>query len=191
MDVLGFDRCESFFYGGVELNSLDVLFMSKNNEREIMPPQGVPGNAPVVPPSMTPADAYLPRHLKGHPKDYFSYSALFLPIAAADTTSFNIAIQADSSFMIQYITRVVNDVANLVFFDQAPLLMLITDTGAGRVLMDTQVQIENLAGTAQRPFIPPFPKFVQASATLSVQLQNLDPANAFNVRITFHGFKVF
>jgi hypothetical protein len=34
-------------------------------------------------------------------------------------------------------------------------------------------------------------KRLRASSTLLVQLQNLDPANAFNVRLTFDGFKVF
>ncbi len=128
-------------------------------------------------------------------KDFFVYSADFvgtnnLPASATRTVS--IAIQADSDFLIVVCNRttiVTGTPATEVTF--TPVLATIKDSGSGRDLMDRPVHLEALAGDGQLPGYWPFPKFMRRSSTLQTTLQNLDGANAYDVRVSYLGFKLF
>lgn len=142
-------------------------------------------------PQLGPFFGLLPRKLLRRLKDFFVYTAEFLPLAAGGTATVNTAIQADSDFLIVAVTRVVTDIANTTFLANVPQLVTITDAGSGRNLMDRAVHMDNLIGTAQLPSYWPYPKLIRASGTLNTTVQNLDGANARNVRISYLGFKVF
>lgn len=135
-------------------------------------------------------DQFLPDRLKGHPKDFFIYTAEFTPLSASATQSFTIGIQADSDFLILAGVRVVTTTNNATFVANVPQLVLITDTGAGRTFMDRAVHMDNLFGTVQLPAMWTYPKFVSGASSLSIQLQNLEATDR-NVRMSFLGFKVF
>ena len=162
--------------------------MSPPNVTRPRPGAPAPG---ALAPQADPFLGYLPRALLRRLKDFFVYTAEFLPLAAGGTGTVQTAIQADSDFLIVYVTRVVTDVANVVFVDPVPALVQVTDAGSGRNLMDRAVHMDNLIGTAQRPGRWPYPKLIRASGTLTTTVQNLDGANARNVRISYLGFKVF
>lgn len=136
-------------------------------------------------------DQYLPDVLKGHPKDFFTYSAEFLPLAAGATNTQNINIQADSDFLILAGVRVITAADNTTFVANGPFLITITDSGAGRSFMDRAVHIDNLFGTAQLPALWAYPKFIAGASQLAVTAQNLDGATARNIRMTLIGFKIF
>ena len=142
-------------------------------------------------PSLNPFLGLLPKDLWNRVKDFFIYSVEFLPLAASETLTTDIAIQADSDFLIMAGVRTVTDTANTTLQTFVPQTVLITDSGSGRQLMDRAVHIENLFGTAQLPAIWPYPKLIRASSTLSTRLTNLDGANARNVRLSYLGFKIF
>ena len=65
------------------------------------------------------------------------------------------------------------------------------DGGSGRQLFDRPQHSENEFGTAQLPSWKEYPWLVRASGSIQVTVQNLDLVNAFNVRISFSGFKIF
>lgn len=133
---------------------------------------------------------FLPPDLRTRVKDFFTYSANFLPLAASGTATVDIAIQNDSDFLIVAATRVVSSEDNATEVTFPPLLVTIVDSSSGRQLMDRAVHIENLFGSAQRPSVWPSPKLIRAAGTLSTTCQNLT-ATARNVRISYLGFKVF
>lgn len=135
-------------------------------------------------------DQYLPPPMRGAAKDFFVYTAEFLPLAAGGTAAQNVAIQSDSAFLLTALTRVVTAVDNTTVVTFAPMMLQLTDLGSGRALMDRPVHLESLAGTAQLQSTI-FPKFINPASTLGVQLQNLDLVTARNVRLAFLGFKVF
>lgn len=145
-------------------------------------PQNQVGPAPFL--------GWLPRKLWRRAKDFFVYSAEFLPLPASETATFETAIQADSDFLAVAVTRVVTDVANLVFSVDVPELVTIFDAGSGRNLMDRAIHIDNLMGTARLPSYWPMPKIFRANSTITTTVQNLE-AVARNVRIAYLGFKVF
>lgn len=135
---------------------------------------------------------WLPRKLWRMAKDFFVYSAEFLPLPAGDTLSFNTAIQSDSDFLCVAMTRVVTDVTNLVLVSgPVPELVTIFEAGSGRQMMDRPIHIDNLAGTGQLPSYWPMPKIWRANSTVTTTVENLDPANDRNVRVAYLGFKVF
>lgn len=129
--------------------------------------------------------------LESGPRDFFIYSAEFLPIGASATATVRVPIQADSHFALMEIT---GDVRALVT-DEAVIAtpamrMTLRDEGTGRILMDRAQQWTNVIGTAQRPFFLPAPKIIRANSTFVVEIIN-DNANARQVRIGFVGFKIF
>ena len=133
---------------------------------------------------------WLPRKLWRKAKDFFVYSAEFLPLTASGTLTFETAIQADSDFLCVDVCRVVTDVANTVFLTAVPQLVNIFDTGSGRNIFDRPQHIDNVMGTGQLPNYWPMPKIFRANATISTTLQNLEATDR-NVRISYVGFKVF
>jgi hypothetical protein len=140
----------------------------------------------------------LPKQLWNRPKDLFIYGAEFLPIAASGAPKVDINIEADSDFLIMAANAVVTDTADAIVASTAngfdkfnpPFLVTLTTTGSGRSMMNTGISLANLFGTGQFPAVWTFPKLLRASTTFSVTLQNL-VATAFNVRLSFHGIKVF
>lgn len=143
-------------------------------------------------PSVSPFFGLLPPELWKRVKDFFVYSVDFLPLAAGAVQAADIAIQADSDYLIVAGVRTVTDTANTTLVaGPVPQLVTITDTGSGRNLQNQAAHIDNLFGTGQLPSYWPFPKLIPAASTLSTTLQNLDGVNDRNVRISYLGFKVF
>jgi hypothetical protein len=126
-------------------------------------------------------------------KDFFMYTAAFLPLAAgAVNTQVATQIQADSDFLIIGASRIVTDTAAPPVVVAAPVITIqINDSGSGRNLLDAATHIDNVVGTAANPFYWPYPKLVKRTSTLTTILTNLDAANARNVRIAYYGFKLF
>lgn len=69
--------------------------------------------------------------------------------------------------------------------------VLIIDTGSGRQLMDNPVPVPSLAGDGQFPFILPEPRWIAANSTIQCVYTNFDVAAGFNIRLAFHGYKVY
>lgn len=124
-------------------------------------------------------------------RDFFTYSAEFLPLGALATTSVNVPIQADSDFELTQLTGDVRvNVTDETVVAAPASLVTILDQGTGRLLMDRGQLFTNLIGTAQRPAILPIPKFIRANSVIQITLQNLVNAGR-NIRISFLGYKVF
>lgn len=145
-------------------------------------PQNQVGPAPFL--------GWLPRKLWRRAKDFFVYSAEFIPLALSATATFETAIQADSDFLCVAVSRLVTAVDNTTFIANVPQLVTIFDAGSGRNLMDRAIHIDNIMGTGQLPSYWPMPKIFRANSTITTTVQNLE-ATARNVRIAYLGFKVF
>lgn len=133
--------------------------------------------------------------------DPFTFVIQFLPLTASQTLTDNFITQADSGFAIVKTTYVATDtadagVANLQPFGSGgttsvvPFLVTLSDSGSGRDLMNSGVHIDNLFGTAARPFIWAKVKVLDPNSTFAARVQNLS-ATSRNLRLAFHGFKIF
>ena len=122
--------------------------------------------------------------------DYFAYGTDFTPLALSATTTNAIAINSDSAFFILAATLVETFTDNTTFMAQRPLLCQLAEAGGARNFFNTPLHVDNVFGTAELPMVWPLPKLLLPNSTFNVQLQNLE-AVARNVRVAFHGFKVF
>lgn len=124
-------------------------------------------------------------------RDFFVYSAEFLPLGSLSTVAVNVPIQADSDFELTQLTGDVRvNVTDEVVVADPNCLVTLIDQGSGRLLMDRGQIFPNLIGTAQRPSILPMPKLIRANSVIQVTLQNLVAA-ARQIRISFLGYKIF
>jgi hypothetical protein len=109
---------------------------------------------------------------------------------ASATTKNNITINGDSDFFILSAVLVETDTGNTTFLPNHPILFTLTDNGSGRELSNTPVHADNWFGTAQEPKYWDVPKIIKRNSTFGVTAQNLEATDR-NVRVAFHGFKVF
>lgn len=133
----------------------------------------------------------LPEWIKERAKEFFVYGSNFLPLAAGAQGTADIAVQADSDFLIVATSLVLTDAANVVFAANRPLTVTITDAASGRALMNAPMHVDNVFGTMQLPGYLPLPGLFKRGGTISTTMVNLDAANAFNVRFAYLGFKIF
>lgn len=124
--------------------------------------------------------------------DPFTFSLNYTPATLSTTTNQTFLVQADSAFSLVKMTAVVTATDNTTFQTTGawPFLVTLSDSGSGRDLMDTGVHLYNLFGSAERPFILPKPKLFDPNSTITGKLQNLS-GTSYNVRLSFHGFKIF
>lgn len=156
----------------------------------------------MAPPERTPVQAlmdqlskgqypfWFPRKARGLAIDYFAYGADFEPLGASLTASRPIPINSDSAFMVLSATLVETDTGNTTFLANRPLLASLSTGGAALSLSNTPIHVDNWFGTAEEPKYWDVPKILLPNTTFNVQLQNLE-AVARNVRVAFHGFKLF
>jgi len=132
----------------------------------------------------------IPRELWSRLKDFFAYTANFIPLTASATQTTNISIQNDADFLILYGVGTVTDTTEASRLTYVPQLVQFRDSGSGRELFDQATHYHNIYGTAEEPAYWSFPKLLRAGSTFSVTHQNLEATDR-RVRTAFFGFKVF
>jgi hypothetical protein len=150
----------------------------------------VPPNALAGPSLTSPFHGWIPRALWRRLKDFFIYGVDFLPLALSATATRDIAIQADSDFLIVAGVRLYSTNVDGPITTPSIATVQIVDSGSGRSLFNQPQHVDNVFGTAQLPAYWPMPKLVRMSSTLSTTLSNLE-AVARNYRLAYWGFKVF
>lgn len=133
---------------------------------------------------------WFPRQARGQAIDYFVYATDFTPLGASATVTNNVNINGDSAFCILSAVLVETDTANTTFLMQRPLMFALKDSSAGREFSNVAIAADNWFGTAEEPKYWDVPKILAPNGTLSVTAQNLE-ATARNIRVAFHGFKIF
>lgn len=133
---------------------------------------------------------------KNYTLDPFDFIINFLPIAASDTATNNFITQSDSGFAICKTSFTISDNVNVYVNNisdsprYAPLTIMLTDSGSGRDLSNFPVTIGSLFGGDRLAYHWSVPKILDPNSTLTARLQNL-VATPFNVRLVFHGYKIF
>lgn len=155
-----------------------------------------------MPPTRIPAGALLeairggnypfwfPEEAKDLALDYFAYGTDFEPLGASATTTRQIQINSDSAFMVLSATMVETATDNTTFLANRPLLVSLATGGAALNLSNTPIHADNWFGTAEEPKYWDVPKVLLPNTSFNITLQNLE-ATARNVRVAFHGFKLF
>lgn len=128
--------------------------------------------------------------------DPFTFNISFLPLAASGTATDNFITQADSGFAIVKTAFTIASTVDVLVANisdtpkYSPQVITLSDSGSGRDLSNSAVTINAYFGTGERPFVWCRAKILDPSSTFSARIQNL-VATAFNIRLAFHGFKIF
>lgn len=128
--------------------------------------------------------------------DPFTFPINFLPLAASSTSDGQFITQADSGFAIVKTSFTIASDVNVLVANitdtpkYAPQVITLSDSGSGRDLSSGPVSINTYFGSGERPFIWCKPKVLDPNSTFTARIQNL-VATAFNIRLSFHGFKIF
>lgn len=126
--------------------------------------------------------------------DFFVYSASAVALAAGASQTVNFTIQAEADFMLSKMTMFA-DVAAAAQTESTKIVplvsILISDTGSGRNLMDTNVAIPNIFGYGDLPFILPRQRIFVANSVVNVTFTNFSAATTYNLKLSFIGEKAF
>lgn len=128
--------------------------------------------------------------------DPFTFPINFLPLVASNTATGNFLTQADSGFAIVKTAFTIASDANVALANisdtpkYAPQVITLSDSGSGRDLSSGPVSINTYFGSGERPFLWCRAKVLDPNSTFTARIQNL-VATAFNIRLSFHGFKIF
>lgn len=122
--------------------------------------------------------------------DYFVYGTDFTPLSASATSTKSIQINSDSAFLVLCATLVETGTDNTTFLANRPLMANLSTGGAALNLSNTAIHVDNWFGTAEEPKYWDVPKVLLPNTTFNIQLQNLEATDR-NVRVAFHGFKLF
>lgn len=127
-------------------------------------------------------------------KDFFAYELDFPALAPGNSQTGSINVQADSDFIWSkgcYFA----DIAAAAQADATRIIplcsVLITDSGAGRQLMNGSVPVPSMFGTGELPFILPMQRIFRSQSVITVQVTNFDAAVTYNLRLSFIGLKGF
>ena len=128
-------------------------------------------------------------------EDLFFYPCDFGNMVAGATKTQTVTIQADSQFEWMRSTVSGNlHGATEPFPDNIllPITVFISDTGSGRQLMSSAVQVNELAGKGTLPFINPASRIFEPSAVISITAVSFSAASQYdNIEFVFHGRKIF
>lgn len=129
-----------------------------------------------------------PEVFRATAKDFFVYSASFLPLAASGTGSDVIQINSDADFLVCAGVRTGRDVNGAALAIGATVNLI--DSGSGRQIFDDDQDVDNIFGTAQLPSVWPYPKLLTKASSISVNVRNLTATDNY-LRIALLGFKIF
>lgn len=124
--------------------------------------------------------------------DWFLYEANpWLPLAAGATTPQTLQVDSDADFLAFACVGIARNPATAAQSTENPFLVSARSSGTGADLFSAAVDWNMIVGNANRPAWWGMPRLMARSSTYVFTLQNLDAANAWNVRLGFWGIKVY
>lgn len=124
--------------------------------------------------------------------DFVTGTASAIP--ANGNVAQDIKVSDDADFVLVFQSSVLtNDAAQSVFVNTLPLMVTLTDGGAGRLYMNQAVHFNNVFGTigADGPVVMPQPAILARSSTYTVSVTNLGAVATLSARCAFWGFKLY
>jgi len=128
-------------------------------------------------------------------EDQFIYTASLASLAPGVSGTDNIQIQADSYFVVTKMSyfAAIGSATQTESSRVIPLIsVMISDTGSGRNLMDSSVNISSMAGHEGLPFITPTERWMLPSSVLNIQFTNFDAVTTYtDIKLYLHGIKIW
>jgi len=101
-------------------------------------------------------------------------------------------IQADSDFVLTYLSACVNITANGDMKVNRNLTLQIQDTSTGKLFFSAPTPVTLVAGGGGFPFVFPAPRVINANTNLLLTAQNRDTAQDYNqMFVAFGGTRIY
>lgn len=125
---------------------------------------------------------------------FFTYHVEFLALAVGATATGTFTIDNDSSWEWAS-SCYFADIALAAQTDGTRVIPLVdvqmTDSGQGRQMSSAPLPVSCLFGTAEDPFILPYPRIFTPKSTVSIVVTNFSAGSIYNLYLDFHGQKLF
>lgn len=119
--------------------------------------------------------------------EYFAYNIRIgtttNPIVGGGQGQGLIQIQADSDFVIQYMSAGLIGTTNVS--------VQVTDTGAGKTFFNEPTIVANAFGESGYPFLLPVPRVVNPSTNLKIDITNHSGTNLTAAYFSFAGTRIY
>lgn len=128
--------------------------------------------------------------------DYYAYNARIgtdaVPVAATGGVGqAQVQIQADSDFVLSYISGGAQQTANDTINSAQSILVQMTDTGSGKKYFNQPTLLPIMAGQGGYPFMLPAPRVLNPNTILQIDVQNLMNISFVGIFFAFHGARIF
>lgn len=124
----------------------------------------------------------------------YTYNAVFNALPAAGTAQQTVQIDAAAPFLIissTFHADLAGAAQTSSTYQWPNVTVLLTDTGSNRQLMDQGVPLTSIFGNGMFPYLWPESKLMAANSGLQVQVTSQEAANTPNLRLAFHGYKIY
>ena len=128
--------------------------------------------------------------------DYFVYTARVgtdaVPIPVLGTGRANVQMQADSDFVMTYISSAASGVGTGTINTTAAATVQLTDTGSGKTYFSAPTVLQAIGGYGGFPFLLSSPRVLNPNTILQIDIANLSSTIALGgVFFAFHGARIF
>lgn len=159
-------------------------------------PQGAAQTSPTLLPVLALPSwlGLLPNQYFGLQKKFTTYSAVFTGsnvLSASGTLTVPVQLNNDSDFCVLVANAIVTSTDSTVLYTYMPITIQITDSRANMQLFTQPELLQNVAPGAAQPLYWPYPYVFDGGSVLQTTLTNLSTTTAFNVYVSYKGFKIY
>jgi hypothetical protein len=127
--------------------------------------------------------------------DYFAYNNRIgtdtVPIANGAIGQGQIDFQADSDFVLTYMSAAVQNAAGGALIFNPNCTVQLTDQGSGKTFFNTPTLMALAFGGGGFPFLLPSPRVMNPNTSMLIQVLNSTGGNLFGIYTVFHGARIF
>ena len=136
----------------------------------------------------------LPPQYLGLVKKFATYSAVFTGsnvLAASGTVNVPVQLNNDSDFCVLCINAIVTSTDSTTLYTYQPITIQVNDSRSNTNLFTQPEMLQEVAPSAAQPFYLPYPYVFDGGSTIQTTLVNLIATTAFNVYVSYKGFKIY
>jgi len=128
-------------------------------------------------------------------REPYTFPVNFANLAAAGTAQGSFFVDAAAPFMLVQMNYVATPYPVTVMTQATRLIpninVQITEQSSNRNWQSAAVPVSSIFGTGENPWFLPQPRLIPANTTVSMSIANFDTAQAYNLYLSFIGFRLY
>lgn len=128
-------------------------------------------------------------------REPYTFPVNFANLAAAGTANGSFFVDAAAPFMLVEMNYFATPYAVTVMTNATRLIpainIQITEQSSNRNWQSAAVAVPTIFGSGENPWFLPQPRLIPANTTVSMTVANFDSAQAYNLYLSFIGFRLY